>query len=340
MELDRTSGNKDGSVEGDHVEFTPPEAAEVATDRVVPRFNGSLLRYPPSEEEAQAGLKAEAMGWIARAAGFDELRYAYLWKSVMIELVGMVFFTAVSIAAVLSTFGQQPGPSQAPLINPPALGVGVFHFFLLSLFIFCFAASSGAHFNPLISWATMLTGHTPVARALLYTVAQTCGATIGAALIKSALPDATIKWTENTYGQGELAGCAANDRSFGEVVCIEFIFSMVLLFAAYGTAFNARQGEVFGPILAPLIIGATLGITIYSSGTLISQGYSGAGMNPARCFGPAVVTGGDNLDRLGAYWLGPFLAAAVHAVIYTVAPPHHKDLYIEEATRAAAKKNQ
>ena len=49
--------------------------------------------------------------------------------------------------------------------------------------------------------------------------------------------------------------------------------------------------QVFGPVLAPIFIGIAIGIGIFSSGTLISSGYSGAAMNPARCFGPAAVTG-------------------------------------------------
>jgi glycerol uptake facilitator-like aquaporin len=52
------------------------------------------------------------------------------------------------------------------------LYIGVGHFFLLSFFILSFAAASGGHLNPLITWSTCLTGHTPVARTLMYTTAQ------------------------------------------------------------------------------------------------------------------------------------------------------------------------
>ena len=53
----------------------------------------------------------------------------------------------------------------------------------------------------------------------------------------------------------------------------------------------------------------------------------------ARCFGPAVVSGGSNLDGHWAYWVGPGLACIVHALIYCVAPPHHEEAYNEECVQ-------
>ena len=67
-------------------------------------------------------------------------------------------------------------------------------------------------------------------------------------------------------------------------VAIEFIFSMFVLFVAYGTAFNPKQRETFGPILGRILVGSTVGLGIFCSGTIISTGYSGAIMNPGRFF--------------------------------------------------------
>mmetsp|Transcript_6139 Transcript_6139/g.22579 ORF Transcript_6139/g.22579 Transcript_6139/m.22579 type:complete len:132 (+) Transcript_6139:769-1164(+) len=121
----------------------------------------------------------------------------------------------------------------------------------------------------------------------------------------------------------------------GSQFVVEFIFSMVVLIVAYGTAFNVKQGEIFGPVLAPLFIGTAISIGIFSSGTLISTGYSGAAMNPARCFGPAAISGTSaSFDGHWAYWVGPFCAGAVNAAVYAIAPPHHKDLYEKEAKKA------
>lgn len=68
--------------------------------------------------------------------------------------------------------------------------------------------------------------------------------------------------------------------------------SFILLFVAYGTALDPIQGEVFGPVVAPFFIGGILGMNIFvSGGVALEEGYTGAGMNPARCFGPAIATG-------------------------------------------------
>mmetsp|Transcript_19061 Transcript_19061/g.26814 ORF Transcript_19061/g.26814 Transcript_19061/m.26814 type:complete len:158 (+) Transcript_19061:158-631(+) len=139
--------------------------------------------------------------------------------------------------------------------------------------ILSFAASSGGHLNPMISFATTLTGHTPAARGLLYIAAQMLGAVIGASIMKDALPDETINWTKNSRGQGALAGCAAGDLSGKQQFLLEFGFGMFVIIVAYGTAFDARQGKIFGPILAPIFVAASIATAIYSSGTVLSSGY-------------------------------------------------------------------
>eukprot|EP00466_Bigelowiella_natans_P001057 jgi/Bigna1/136140/aug1.32_g10848 len=165
------------------------------------RFQASLVRHPPSAEEIKATKDSRKLPFLVRVLGLDELVHSYLWKAVLIECFGMAFLTIVSIGAILSSFGRQPSSTVTPIIEPPALGVAVSHFFILGLMILTFAASSGGHLNPMISFATTLTGHTPAARGLLYIGAQMLGAVIGAQIMKDALPDDTINWTKNSRGQ-------------------------------------------------------------------------------------------------------------------------------------------
>jgi hypothetical protein len=134
---------------------------------------------------------------------------------------------------------------------------------------------------------------------------------------------------------------------------------MAMLIPAYGIAFDARQGQLFGPILAPIFIGAQIGLLIWASAGL-SDGYTGyskepvalflcvftlrskidvdvipvsfpaprAGFNPVMCWAANVVAGGDAADvPQWPYWLGPLAAAVAHAFVYIIFPPHHKGLY-------------
>ena len=62
-------------------------------------------------------------------------------------------------------------------------------------------------------------------------------------------------------------------------------------FIAFGVGLDPRQAQLFGPVLGPFLVGSTLGLVSFASAGLVPQ-YSGASMNPARCFAFAVARGG------------------------------------------------
>ena len=63
---------------------------------------------------------------------------------------------------------------------------GVTNIFLLSLFIYAMAPSSGGHINPVITFATVMTGLTGFSRGVLYLIAQTAGAATAGGLIRGS----------------------------------------------------------------------------------------------------------------------------------------------------------
>ena len=65
---------------------------------------------------------------------------------------------------------------------------------------------------------------------------------------------------------------------------------MCFSFIAFGVGLDPRQAELYGQ-LGPLLVGTTLGLVSFASAG-VASGYTGAGMNPARCFGMAVARGG------------------------------------------------
>jgi hypothetical protein len=71
-----------------------------------------------------------------------------------------------------------------------------------------------------------------------------------------------------------------------------------------------------------LVHAVAVGLVIFSTAQLI-PGYTGAGVNPARCFGPALVGNGGWKDFWLVFFLGPLCAAVVHAPIYLLVPPNH-----------------
>ena len=294
--------------------------ADVTSDSIVTRrstlvksLSSSLIPYKQTKEEENA-LRNAQESWshlpqIYTAAGIYELSTMSLYRGLAIEFLGSIVFCFVHIAIVLA--------SQSYTYPPFAIGVG--HFLLLSFFILQFAASSGAHFNGFITFSCMLTGHISIVKGFFYIMAQLFGYMLGASFMEKAIN----KDTADSVGLG---GCNPNPLNFNEALVVEFIFCLFLIFPVYGTAFNKRQREIYGPIMPPFIIGATLGLLIFSSAALAPPPFTGAGGNPTLCVGIYLAHNSDieNPRKQWVYILGPILASIFNGLLYYFAPPHHE----------------
>lgn len=108
------------------------------------------------------------------------------------------------------------------------------------------------------------------------------------------------------------------------------------MFPVYGTAFNPRQREIFGPIFPPILIGITIAILIYIGPSLGSFPFTGAGMNPSACSGIALslanIPGTDDgaiFRHHSVYWVAPIVVSLLHAPLYALMPPHHESIISE-----------
>eukprot|EP00128_Syssomonas_multiformis_P015045 Colp12_sorted_trinity150504_noHs@2091 len=212
----------------------------------------------------------------------------------------------------------------------PPLVSGIGHAFLLTLFIYQFASISGAHFNSLITIASIITGHIPLVRGLMYIMVQIFGAMSGAYIMYKSVEDTTAEGLN-------LATCQTGPLSTSQALAIEFFFSMGFLFVIYGMAFNLRQREIFGPVLPPIFIGITLGLIIFASSSLAASPFTGAGVNPPLCLGTAWAYHATHLSGSSkilqdqwVYWVGAIIASLVNAAIYQTAPPFHEMVFADE----------
>eukprot|EP01127_Copromyxa_protea_P007667 TRINITY_DN1755_c0_g1_i1.p1 TRINITY_DN1755_c0_g1~~TRINITY_DN1755_c0_g1_i1.p1 ORF type:complete len:263 (-),score=17.82 TRINITY_DN1755_c0_g1_i1:28-816(-) len=253
-----------------------------------------------------------------------------MWKGCLVECFGMAVYVWTHTAIVMAS---------ASYTYPPLL-IGIFHGVLLSLFILQFAASSGAHFNSMITFSTMLTGHTPFFRGLCYIPAQILGAFIGALCMKaSVMPDFGMRF--------KLGACHRGPMNSGQALMIEVVSCLLVLFAAYGTAFNARQNAIYGPVFVPLFSGLMLVLIIFCSSSLGEPPFTGAGVNPPLCLGcSAAYALYDDIETAVAfedqwiYWVGPGISSILHGVMYLIAPPHHHALYQEQKALRQRKKEE
>lgn len=179
-------------------------------------------------------------------------------------------------------------------------GIAAAHALVLAIMVSAIAHISGAHFNPAVTAALLVARRMSAGLAGLYVVTQLIAAVVAALLLLAVFPSSA--WQPVHLGTPALA----NGATFGTGVLLEAILTFFLVFAVFGVAVDGR-----GPFkgIAGFGIGLVLGFDILMGGPL-----TGAAMNPARAFGPALISGSWQ-DAL-VYWIGPLLGAAAAAVVY------------------------
>lgn len=165
---------------------------------------------------------------------------------------------------------------------------------------------SGAHINPAVTISLLLVQRMEAATAGIYVGAQVAGATFGALLLKFALPRAIHgSLGTPTLGTAEVAG-GTWVATASQGVLMEGVLTFVLVFVIFGTLVD--ENSPFRSV-APFAIGLTVTLDVLMGGPI-----SGAAMNPARWFGPALVSGtwGNAL-----VWLaGPIFGGTIAALAY------------------------
>ena len=177
-----------------------------------------------------------------------------------------------------------------------ALGTaGVGGAFGLSVFlaIFFFGKTSGAHINPAVTLASAVLGRFPYAAILPYWAAQLTGAVLASfMLVIIAGPASTI-------------GATVPSGSAGESLLVETTISYILMFVIAMVTIAVKPSHT----MTAFLVGGTVGLIATYAGPL-----SGASMNPARSFGPALA--GGTFDSHWIYWIGPLAGTCLGAIAF------------------------
>lgn len=201
-------------------------------------------------------------------------------------------------AEFLGTYALVTAGCGAIMVNSQtqALGhIGVA--FTFGLIIMVMIAStghiSGAHFNPAVTIAFAVTRHFPWKEVPVYIIGQILGAVLGALTLRLILGDVAM------------LGATLPSGSIGQSFGLEVLLTAVLMFVIISVATDTRAvGET-----AALAIGATVALDALWGGLI-----SGASMNPARSFGPALVSGEWGAHWI--YWVAPIIGASLGAIVY------------------------
>ncbi len=213
-----------------------------------------------------------------------------LVRPVVAELVGTFAFFFIGAGAIVTNTMTHGAVG--------LLGIALAHGLALSIMISVFGATSGGHFNPAVTIGFLVTRRIAPLLALLYIVAQLVGGILAGLLLRIIFPEAV--WQAAQLGTPNLAPGV----SFGTGVLLEAVLTFFLLLAVFGTAVDER---------APKIGGFGIGLTVLFD-ILMGGPLTGASMNPARTFGPALAGGFWQNDLV--YWIGPIIGGIIAALLY------------------------
>uniref|UniRef100_A0AAQ4QI59 Aquaporin 8b n=1 Tax=Gasterosteus aculeatus aculeatus TaxID=481459 RepID=A0AAQ4QI59_GASAC len=209
-----------------------------------------------------------------------------LFQPCLGELVGTTFFVFIGCVSVIENV-ESTGRFQPALVHGLAVAV----------MVACMAEISGSHFNPPFTIGIYLCGGMEMSMVAPYIASQLVGGVLGAAMAKmnrENFAKAHGAAFALLQPDDEVAGAV-----FGEVAMTCLVTMVVLLGAV-----NAKTRSP----LVPFMVGCTVVINILAGGDV-----SGTCLNPARAFGPAVVS--NYWVRHWVYWMGPITGGLIAAAL-------------------------
>jgi aquaporin NIP len=238
-----------------------------------------LMTTVDLESDAPGGASLEAL-----AAGVQP----GLARRVLMEGIGAFAIVFAGCGAVV-----------ADARGDGALGsVGISLVFGLIVMVMIYAGGhlSGAHYNPAVTLAFTLGRHFPGREAAAYVIAQLVGAVLAALLLLAAWPEAPAD-----------LGATVPSVASATALLYEIVLTAFLMFVITAVATDTRAVGA----AAAIAIGGTVALDALFGGPV-----TGASMNPARSFGPALAAG--QWSEFWIYLLGPLIGAAIGVLSYGV----------------------
>ncbi|KAE8056605.1 hypothetical protein FH972_013360 [Carpinus fangiana] len=211
-------------------------------------------------------------------------------KALIVEFVTTFLFV---FAGVGSAMAADKLYAESSLVG--LFAVAVAHALVVGVMISA-GHISGGHLNPAVTLGLLAGGHITVFRSFLYWIDQLLAASAACILLYYITGGLATPIHSLASGVGSLQG-----------VIWEIVLTFSLLFTVYATMVDPKKGALDG--LGPTLTGFVVGANILAGGP-----FSGASMNPARSFGPALVSG-DWTDHW-VYWVGPLIGGGLAGFIY------------------------
>src|SRR6476646_7087680 len=207
-------------------------------------------------------------------------------KNYLIDLIGtfILVYAITSAATVYSKSGQWG-----------IIGIGLVHVFVLIAIVFAIGYKSGDHVNPAVTVAFLITKRMNAIDGIFYIIFQIIGGILAASVVFAILGPAISS-----------SVTLPADNNVLRAFLLEIAMTFTLVYIVLTTA--ATASNKIAP-LAGLAIGLTLGFNVIFGGSI-----SGGSLNPARSFGPALITG--NLSYNWIYWIAPIIGSLIAAGLH------------------------
>lgn len=180
------------------------------------------------------------------------------------------------------------------------LTIALAHGLALAVAISVFGAISGGHFNPAVTFGLAVARKHPWPRVPTYWAAQLAGALLAGLALRLIFDFVPIAADISKLG----TPIVAPGVPILTAILLEAVLTIFLMWAVFGTAVSPN---------APRIAGFGIGFAV-TADILLGGPLTGAAMNPARWFGPALASG--YLTDWYVYWIGPLLGAAIAGLSY------------------------
>jgi MIP family channel proteins len=204
-------------------------------------------------------------------------------RKCLAELIGtLILVYAIASAAVVYSDSGQIG----------VIGIGLVHALVLTALVYSIGYVSGAHVNPAVTIGFMITRRIRIKLGVFYIISQIIGGIIGATIV-FAIFGSSISNSVTLPSDGDVI----------RTLITEVVMSFTLVLVVLCTT-SLKNDKIFA--LAGVAIGFTLGFNVIFGGSI-----TGGSLNPARSFGPALVSG--NFDSNWVYWVAPIIGALIAA---------------------------
>lgn len=215
---------------------------------------------------------------------------ADLWRRSFIELLGTFALVLIGAGTIMSL---------GPQADAGTLDVAIATGLTFAVMVTAVGHISGGHFNPAITFGFLLTRRVAVVLGLAYWVAQLLGAVLAALLLRWIFPAAN-------RDASNLGAPSVHTIDIGAALVVEALITFFLVWVVFAMTTDRRNAYT-------AVAGLAIGFVILF-GMLLAYPITGGAFNPARAFGPELVSG--SWSDAWIYYVGPLAGGAIAALLY------------------------